>query len=73
MNRRSTTKAAAANIKRAAADAGVTPRTLASAVDMDRTELEQRLNSEVELSLSEVVRIGGALRVSAGSLLRGVA
>lgn len=73
MHRRTVTEKVAANISQAILSAGTDTSTLASAANMDAAELEARLNSEADLSVGELFRVGGALRVSARSLLKGAA
>ncbi len=73
MHRRAVTQRVAENISDAILAAGTDASTIARAADIDSAEFESRLDASTDLTLGELVRVGGALSVSPASLLEGVA
>lgn len=63
----------AENISRTILAAGADTGTIARAANIDSAKIVKPLTTEDELTLGELVRVGGALFVSPGSLLAGVA
>jgi len=71
MDRRRVTDKLASNVSQAIVAAGTDTSTTARAAEVDAAKLQPSPNEE--MTLGELVRIGGALRVSPGELLAGVA
>lgn len=69
MDRRRVSERVAENISRSILVAGADTSHIARAARMDAAEFSARLSSGADLTLGELVRVGGALRVSPGSLL----
>jgi hypothetical protein len=71
MNRRAAADTVAQSISSAAATAGVTPEILASATDTDVSETRALLDGDRPATLTDLVRVGGFLRIPVGHFLEG--
>lgn len=72
MNRRRAAEAVAANLRTAIESANQPINTVAQAADMTTTELSNRLQGREEITLGDLVRVGGFLRIPAHELMTGV-
>lgn len=73
MDARRTPKTVAENVLAAIAKHGATLDGVAEAAHIDLPALNQRLDGVEEFSVSELVNVGGFLRVPAETLIEGVA
>lgn len=71
MERRALTETIARSIDSAAIEAGYTPAILAAATDTDESETRALLNGDRPATLSDLVSVGGFLRIPIDHFVKG--